>query len=149
MRLTLYTDYSLRVLIYLGLRGNELSTIQSISSAYGISRNHLMKVVQELAREGYVESVRGQGGGLRLRRPPEEIRLGEVVRKMEPDLALVECFRPDNSCVITPACQLPPILNRALTAFIDELNRHTLAELLSVSTASEIADLLDIKRIDP
>ena len=118
MRLTQYTDFSLRILIYLGLRGETLSTIQAISDSYGISRNHLMKVVQQLAREGYIESVRGQGGGLRLKRRPEEIRLGQLVKDMEPDLALVECYRSDNECVITPHCRLPAMLDQALRALI-------------------------------
>jgi Rrf2 family nitric oxide-sensitive transcriptional repressor len=145
MRLTQYTDFSLRVLMYLGLRDRELSTIQAISEAYGISRNHLMKVVQELARKGYVQSVRGQGGGLRLRRPADEIRLGQLVRDMEPDLGLVECLRPGNECIITPICSLPTILNRALDAFIETLDEHTLADLMPRSTPSDMAKLLQIR----
>lgn len=145
MRLTQYSDFSFRVLIYLGLHGRELSTIQEISDAYGISRNHLMKVVQQLAREGYVESIRGQGGGLRLHRDPADIRLGQLIRDMEPDLALVECFRCDNECVITPVCQLPALLNQALRAFVGELDEYTLADLLPSSASSNLTRLLGIE----
>lgn len=144
MRLTQYTDFSMRVLIYLGIRGHELATIQDISDAYGISRNHLMKVVQQLAHEGYVEAIRGQGGGLRLLCPANEIKLGKLVEDMEPDLALVECYRADNKCVITPACGLPGMLNQALRAFIGELNEYTIADLLPCSSPSRLGQLLKI-----
>lgn len=142
MRLTQYTDFSLRVLIYLGLKGQELSTIQSISEAYGISRNHLMKVVQQLTRTGYVESVRGQHGGLRLKMAPTEIRLGALVKEMEPDLALVECFRENNQCVITPACILPRMLNEATRAFFDVLDGYTLEDLLAPRFVDPLRQLL-------
>lgn len=131
MRLTQYTDYSLRVLVYLGLNAGRRSTIREISDAYGISRNHLMKVVQQLASEGYVTSVRGVGGGLSLGRTPEEISIGELVRAMEPDMGLVECMRPDNQCVITPACGLTRILCTARDAFLESLDAHTLADVLT------------------
>lgn len=131
MRLTQYTDYSIRVLIYLGLQGEKLSRIQEISDAYAVSRNHLMKVVQNLVTAGYVESRRGKGGGIRLALPPEEIPLGSVVRDMEPDFGLVECLRPGNCCVITPSCNLPFALNQAMAAFLKELDRFTLADVLT------------------
>lgn len=147
MRLTQYTDFSMRVLIYLGVRGHELATIQDISNAYGISRNHLMKVVQQLASEGYVEAIRGHGGGLRLRCPADQIKLGQLVQDMEPDLALVECYRENNQCVITPACGLPAVLNQALRAFIGELNQYTLADLLPCSSPSRLGELLKIENV--
>ncbi|MBD3647062.1 MAG: Rrf2 family transcriptional regulator [Pseudomonadales bacterium] len=147
MRVTQYTDFSLRVLIYLGVAGDQLSTIQEISDSYGISRNHLMKVVQQLAREGYVESIRGQGGGLRLKRPPDEIRLGQLIRDMEPDLGLVECFRPGNQCVITPICTLPNMLNNALMAFICELDEYSLGDLLTDNVKPDLAQLLNVEKI--
>lgn len=145
MRVTQYTDFSLRVLIYLGVAGDQLSTIQEISDAYHISRNHLMKVVQQLAREGYVESIRGQGGGLRLKRPPRDIRLGQLIKDMEPDLGLVECFRPCNQCVITPICTLPNMLNNALSAFMSELDEYSLGDLLADNVKPDLAQLLQVQ----
>ena len=142
MRLTQHTDYSLRVLIYLACDPERLVTIQQISEAYGISRNHLMKVVRELANQGYVASTRGAGGGIRLGRPPESIRIGDVVRAMEPDFALVECFRPDNACVITPACRLPHLLEEAAAAFLATLDGYTLADLLPPRQVRELRGLL-------
>ena len=105
VRLTVYTDYSLRVLMFLALKGDKLATIAEIARAYGISKNHLMKVAYQLSLAGYVETVRGKGGGLRLARRPQDIVLGEVVRRTEPDMALVPCFAPDDaSCAIFPSC---------------------------------------------
>src|SRR5512142_282347 len=104
MRLTAYTDYSLRVLIRLALRPGQLVTIAEIARSYDISEQHLMKVVHQLGVAGYIETVRGHGGGMRLARKPAEIVIGDVVRHTEPDLCLVECFRAPHSCVIAPAC---------------------------------------------
>ncbi len=132
MRLTTYTDYALRVLMYLGLRGDELSTIQEIAEQYGISKNHLMKLVHVLGRLGYVETIRGKNGGLRLARRPEAITVGEIIRRMEPDMALVECFRTtDVHCRIVRTCILQNALGEALSRFLETLDGYTLADLLA------------------
>ncbi|MGD2083410.1 MAG: Rrf2 family transcriptional regulator [Chromatiales bacterium] len=131
MRLTRFSDYAMRVLIYLAMQPGELATISEIATAYGISKNHLMKVVNLLTREGYIEAVRGGHGGIRLHRPPESVNIGEVVRRTEDDLSLAECFGPDNQCVITPTCRLKIILSQALEAFLAVLEEHTLADMVS------------------
>lgn len=130
MRLTFYSDYSLRLLMYAALKQDKLVTIQEVADAYGISKNHLMKVAFELGRKGYLETVRGRGGGLRLARAPDKIGLGEVVRAMEEDFAMVECFDPKaNSCVISGPCRLRGALFRALKAYFSVLDEYTLADL--------------------
>lgn len=145
MRLTQYTDFSLRVLIYLGLQEDRRCTIREISDAYGISRNHLMKVVQQLAAEGFVDSVRGVGGGLTLSADAGRLNVGGIVRKMEPDLGLVECMRPGNECVITPACSLAGMLSEARKAFLDVLDRYTLTDILTPDRRGELTRLLNIR----
>ncbi|WP_376689978.1 RrF2 family transcriptional regulator [Wenzhouxiangella sp. EGI_FJ10409] len=145
MRLTQYTDFSLRVLIYLGLHDDRRCTIREISEAYGISRNHLMKVVQQLAAEGFIESVRGVGGGLTLSSDCSRLNVGRIVRAMEPDLGLVECMRPGNECVITPACALTGMLAEARKAFLNVLDRYTLADILGGSRRGELSRLLGIR----
>ncbi|MGB3259634.1 Rrf2 family transcriptional regulator [Paenisporosarcina sp.] len=133
MRMTMYTDFSLRVLMYVGAKEkSELSTIQEISTAYGISKNHLMKVTYELGKHGYIETIRGRGGGIRLAFPPASINIGEVVRKTEDDFYLVECFNcAANRCVITPVCKLRRVLHEALVAYLAVLDTYTLQDLLS------------------
>jgi Rrf2 family nitric oxide-sensitive transcriptional repressor len=145
MRLTAYTDYSLRVLIYLGLRGEGLATISDLSKTYGLSANHLMKIIHNLGKLGYIETVRGRGGGMKLAGAPEEINLGQVVRQMEPDFAIAECFDPERraDCVITPACRLQLVLGKAVEAFLDVLDNHTLADLLQNRT--RLRSLLNIE----
>ncbi|NEU30108.1 Rrf2 family transcriptional regulator [bacterium LRH843] len=132
MRLTNYTDYSLRVLIYLGIHQQKrLATIQEIADNYNISKNHLMKVAYELGKAEYVESIRGRNGGLRLARDPKDINIGEVVRTMEEDFHIVECFdKTKNACIISPACHLKGILSDALNAYIEVLDRYTLEDLV-------------------
>jgi Rrf2 family nitric oxide-sensitive transcriptional repressor len=131
MRLTVLSDYSLRVLMYLGAAPDRLATIEEIARAYGISENHLMKVVHGLARHGFIETVRGRGGGMRLAKPAKAITVGAVLRKVEDDFALVECFREDNTCRITSVCQLKRALTQAMDAYLEVLDQWTLAELVA------------------
>jgi len=131
MRLTDYTDYSLRTLMYLGMNRERLVTIQDIADAYGISKSHLMKVVHQLGLAGMVETIRGRSGGLRLGKEPEEINIGEVVKGTEPDFVMVECFdRRIDECVLSPACELKDVLRRATDAYLNVLKGVTLADLL-------------------
>ncbi|KQO55032.1 MULTISPECIES: Rrf2 family transcriptional regulator [unclassified Methylobacterium] len=143
MRLTRYTDYALRTLIYLGLNESRVSSIAEIARAYGISESHLTKVVHQLGRIGLVQTTRGRGGGLRLARPPAEIVVGAVVRQTEEDLALVECFA-NGACAITPSCRLRKALGEALAAFLEVLDRYTLADLLAEGAAPDLAFLLGL-----
>jgi len=138
MRLTVHSDYSLRVLIFLAARRGEMSTIPEIARAYGISRAHLMKVVHELGRLGYVETTRGRHGGLTLGRAPESIRVGEVLRQTEETLALVECFSkasPGDGCRIDGACRLKGALAEAMRAFFGVLDDYTLADIVGARSA--------------
>lgn len=143
MHITRYTDYSLRVLMYLGLKSGELATIKEIADAYGISKNHLMKVVQDLNIKGYLTATRGKSGGICLTRSPESINLGTLVRDTEQDLDLVECFA-GGDCVITPACHLKRAFADALEAFFNVLDQYTLADLLPKSRKPKLLQLLQI-----
>jgi Rrf2 family nitric oxide-sensitive transcriptional repressor len=136
MKLTLFTDYSMRVLLYLATRPERLCSISEVAQAYGISQNHLMKVVSQLARQGYVESIRGRAGGIRLGRRPEDINLGLLVRQTEDGFDLVDC----GSCILAPACGLTGILKEALVAFLDVLDRYTLVDLLNRQDLSFLFD---------
>jgi Rrf2 family nitric oxide-sensitive transcriptional repressor len=130
MRLTIFSDYAFRVLIYLGAAPQGLATIADIASAYGISENHLMKVVHRLGRLGYVETVRGKGGGMRLARPAAQINVGAVLRATEDGFDVVECMRGSGSdCRIQRACALKGALGEATDAFLRVLDRYTLADL--------------------
>jgi len=141
MRLTVHTDYALRMLIYLAVKDDGLATIAEIADRYAISQNHLMKVANHLGEAGFITTVRGKGGGLRLARPADRINLGAVVRRAEPDMTLVPCFTPgDTSCRIGPACGLPPILLEAREAFLAVLDRYTIADL--VHRRAGLRDLL-------
>ncbi|GLU34660.1 Rrf2 family transcriptional regulator [Trinickia caryophylli] len=146
MRLTDYTDYALRVMLYLAVRRDGLSTIQEISDAYGISKNHLMKVVQQLGELGWIDTVRGRHGGLRLNERSLNLTIGEVVRATETDFALVGCFERDGmdgrSCVIEPQCRLKGVFEAARGAFLAELDRHTLREL--IGPAAPLSALLGL-----
>lgn len=131
MKLTEYTDYTLRTLIYLGAHHGELVTIQQIADAYGLSKNHLMKIVHQLAVDGVVETTRGRSGGVRLTRAPGEIGLGAVIRDAEEDFGLVECFgNREVRCSLAPACRLKGIFQEALQAFFAVLDGYSLADVL-------------------
>lgn len=131
MRLLTFTDYTLRVLMFLALEPGRMATIPEIAAAYGISENHLMKVVQLLSRIGAIESVRGKGGGVRLAQAPQDIRLGQIVRASEGSSAIVECFSADsNTCCIAPDCRLTRILAEAFDALYESLDAYTLADLV-------------------
>ncbi len=132
MQLTRFTDYALRTLLFLGAHSKRLCTIAEIAEAYGVSVNHLMKVANRLAACGYIETVRGKGGGLRLARPPRMINVGEVVRDMEERFDLVECFNDENQeCPLLPACALKSVLNDARRSFMATLDRRTLQDVLT------------------
>ncbi|CAM2156928.1 HTH-type transcriptional regulator NsrR [Pararobbsia alpina] len=131
MKLTDYTDYSLRTLMFAALAEERLVTIQEISSAFGIPRNHLVKIVHSLGKAGYLTTIRGRMGGIRLSRPASRINVGDVVRTMEPDFHMVECFDTEhNECVITAACGLRAALSAALKSYLDTLSRLTIADLV-------------------
>ena len=126
MKLTLFTDYSMRVLLYLAARPDRLCSIAEVAQAYRISQNHLMKVVNDLARSGYIDSLRGRGGGIRLGKPPEEINIGALIRHTEEGFDLVDC----PSCVIAPACGMTGVLKEAVFASLAVLERYSLADLM-------------------
>lgn len=130
MKLTNYSDYALRILIYLGLKREKLSTITEISDCYRISRNHVVKIVHHLGQLGYLDTMRGKHGGIRLARAPEMINIGEVIRHTESTMDIVECFSEQNTCVICDSCVLRSIIAEALAAFMTVLDGYTLADLM-------------------
>ncbi len=139
MRLTRYTDYAMRVLIYLGAQPEKVCSIAEIARAYKISHNHLTKVAHDLGKAGYVESVRGRAGGIRLACAAAKINVGDVVRRTEPDFDLADC----GNCVIAPACRLTGVLDEALAAFMAVLDRYTIADLLAKQ--SKLLRLLELR----
>ena len=144
MHITRYTDYSLRVLIYLAAEGDRLATIQEIADSYQISKNHLMKVVHQLNKKGYIETIRGKKGGMRLHMAPEDINVGILVRETEQDLSIVECFSSKNACKITPVCGLKSMFNEALKAFLEVLDQYTLADVIQDQHRPQLLRLLQI-----
>jgi Rrf2 family nitric oxide-sensitive transcriptional repressor len=131
MRLNLRTDYALRTLIYLGAKGQALSTIAEIAECFGVSKAHLMKVVNRLVQQGHVEALRGKGGGIRLARPAARIRVGTVVRETEEDLAVMGCLAAAGFCRIEGCCVLRRALSEATQAFLETLDNYSLADLLA------------------
>ena len=130
MHITQHTDYALRVLLHVGSNPDRRVTIAEIAEHFDISRSHLMKVVNQLVRVGILEGQRGKGGGLSLAQPPAAIRIGDVVRRMEPGLELVECFGTGGRCLLNPGCKLKRALKQALAAFLEVLDGYNLADLL-------------------
>ncbi|MCC5984303.1 MAG: Rrf2 family transcriptional regulator [Rhodobacteraceae bacterium] len=130
MQLSKFTDYALRVLLLAASTPDRNTTIREAAEIYGISHAHLKKVVLKLSKVGYLESTRGHGGGFRLGMPPEQINLGALIRVTETDFALVECFDPNSSCVIASRCVLPGILDEALAAFLNVMDRYSLQDIV-------------------
>jgi Rrf2 family transcriptional regulator, nitric oxide-sensitive transcriptional repressor len=131
MKLTAFTDYSLRVLMYLGATGGQRATIAQIAQAYDVSENHLVKVVHFLGKKGWLANVRGKGGGLELAMAPARIKLGDVVRETEGEMLAAECFGDEGGdCCLSPACHLRGVLGQAIAAFYSVLDRHTLADVI-------------------
>ena len=144
MHITRYTDYSLRVLIYLAVQGDRLATIQEIADSYDISKNHLMKVVHQLNKKGYIETIRGKKGGMRLHMSPTDINVGVLVRETEQDLSIVECFSSKNACKISPICGLKSMFGEALSAFLEVLDKYTLADVLWDQQRPQLLRLLQV-----
>jgi Rrf2 family nitric oxide-sensitive transcriptional repressor len=130
MKLTTFTDYSLRVLIYLAADTTRRTTIAEIAESFGISENHLVKVVHFLGKQGWIDTVRGKGGGILLAMPPEKVNVGRVVRDTEGAAVPAECFSEEGGhCVITHCCRLKGVLGEAVKAFYAVLDRYTLADI--------------------
>ena len=147
MRLTLWTDYALRTLIYVGAKGDGLATIAEISACFGVSRTHLMKIVSQLGRQGYLETTRGKGGGIRLGRAPGQISIGAVVRETEEELAVMGCLAESGFCRIESCCVLRHALHEATLAFLHTLDGYTLADLLA--PGARLVRTLDLAPLDP
>lgn len=147
MRLTMFTDYSLRTLMYLSQHKGRLCTAREIATSYGISLNHMVKVVHRLAQLGYIKSAKGKGGGIALNQPPETLNLWELVKTLEPDFTVVECFdREHNTCRVVSACGLKSILQEAMQAFADTLAKYSIAD--AVAKPQLFAALLAPERDD-
>ena len=144
MRLTTFTDYTIRVLIYLAMHPDELTTVAELAQRYEISRNHLTKVIHHLGQQGYIETLRGKGGGVRLATSAADINLRILIRETEKNSALVECFAPSvNHCKITSACRLSGVLHEAQEAFYQVLDKYSVSDLVTGPAALD--RLLDIR----
>lgn len=140
MQLTQFTDYSIRALIYIAVR-DEICTIQDITKAYNISNHHMVKIIHNLSKLGFIKTNRGKGGGITMAVSPTEINLGKIVNQIEPSFDLVPCFNKEKSnCCIAPVCKLKTILFEAKTGFVSILDRYTLADILS--NKQELKELL-------
>ena len=148
MNLTLHTDYSLRILLYLAEHTDRPVSTREISDAYGISRNHLVRVVQTLQSHSFVKAATGRSGGITLARDPADVNIGEVVRKTEPNFRIVECFDlQENTCRILPVCSLRGVLVTALESFFEALDKYTLADLVRMKGSQRISDFLPVQSL--
>jgi Rrf2 family nitric oxide-sensitive transcriptional repressor len=143
MQLTSFSDYCLRVLVYAGTRHPVLSSIKEITKAYNINEPHVVKVVHFLSKAGYLETLRGRGGGVRLKKPADQIIIGDLIRLTEANLAIVECLSAGGHCAITPACAMKPMFKEALDAFLNVLDQYSLAQILAPQQA--LSNLLNIE----
>lgn len=146
MRLTALTDFALRLLVHVGQYPNRLCTIAEVAQAQQISQTHLMKVTHQLALQGWLTTVRGKGGGMRLAHPPEHIRIGAIVRSMEPCLSIMECFNDHSNCHLAGTCRLGGIMDGALQAFLRHLDQYTLADLLPSAAQSAPASAINKRK---
>ncbi len=148
MNLTLHTDYSLRILLYLAEHSDRPVSTREISDAYGISRNHLVRVVQTLQSHSFVKAATGRSGGITLARDPSTINIGQVVRTTEPNFRIVECFDlQENTCRILPVCSLRGVLVTALESFFGALDKYTLADLVRMKGSQRISDFLPVQSL--
>ena len=145
MRLTDYTDYTLRVLMFCALHPERSVTIAELADSHAVSKNHLMKIVNDLARQGLLQTTRGRCGGLRLLKPASDIRIGDVVRQTETDFRLVECFdKAHDTCTLTPNCQLKAVFGKALQSYLAELDQVTLADVTRANPAAPVSVTINI-----
>lgn len=146
MRMTSHTDYALRMLVYVAMRPGRTCTVDDVAKTYGLSRNHLLKVAQRLGRLGYVETIRGRAGGVRLGAPADSINIGALVRATEEDFSVVECLQKrESGCIISPACKLKGMFSEATAAYLAVLDKYTLADAIRNRTA--LAALLGIDAV--
>lgn len=146
MRMTFHTDYALRMLVYVAMRPDRICTVSEIAESYGLSRNHMLKVAQTLAKLGYVETIRGRAGGVRLGKPAAQINIGDCVRATEEDFSLVECMQSTGGvCILSPTCRLKGMFSEALSAYLAVLDKYTLAD--AVRNRRDLELLLGVKTI--
>jgi Rrf2 family nitric oxide-sensitive transcriptional repressor len=145
MRLTNMTDYALRLLMFLAQQPERLCTVAEIASHHDISEAHLRKITHQLALAGWIATVRGKGGGMRLALPPQDIVLGDVVRSMEPDFFIVECFATGGRCLLTGNCNLTRVIDGALSSFMQQLDGHTLADILPTPAQARAVQLVRVR----